>query len=253
MGRTGSLAYGAYLLLIVVPLGCMASLKTWICDFRDIIRPRICPICGSPLNSTEQKLCSCCLLQLPYVGKEDFYDNPSSRLFWGRIPVERVYSFIRYRHDSESHNLLTSLKYRHRPDLGVWLGELIARELLPRDFFEDVDCIVAVPLHWRRHLHRGYNQSIELARGISKTTGIPLLRHVVERVRNNKSQTRMSTHERMQNTQHLFCSRSSLSGRHVLLVDDVLTTGATLLACAQAIMATSEDIRISILTLARAS
>lgn len=230
----------------------MATLCGWLHDFLTVIRPRTCAICGASLNSTEQKLCGSCLLQLPYIGCEDFLDNPSARLFWGRIPVERVCSFMHYHHDVDSHNLLISLKYRNRPELGVWLGRLVARELSPRGFFEDIDCIVAVPLHWRRHLQRGYNQSRELARGISETTGIPLLRRVVVRVRNNKSQTRMSTAERMHNTQNLFRARSSLSGRHVLLVDDVLTTGATLSACAQAIIDLSPDVRISILTLARA-
>ena len=230
----------------------MATLADWFHDLFNFIRPRTCAVCGASLNATEQKLCGSCLLELPYIGCEDFYDNPSARLFWGRIPVERACSFMHYHHDAESHNLLVNLKYRHRPDLGAWLGRLMARELLPRGFFEGIDCIVAVPLHWQRHWQRGYNQSRELARGLSKATGIPLLRRAVVRARNNKSQTRMSTAERMQNTQQLFQARLSLAGRHVLLVDDVLTTGATLSACAQAILDVSPDVRISILTLARA-
>ena len=192
------------------------------------------------------------MLGLPYLPMQDFADNPSSRIFWANIPIEKAHSYLLYRHDSDANRLLAQLKYNHRPDLGRWLGRMMARELRPKGFFTDVECIIAVPLHWRRHWSRGYNQSYELACGVAEVTGLPLLRRQVRRVRNNESQTRKSGEERIQNVQNLFIARPALPYRHVLLVDDVLTTGSTLTSCAKALLQANPDVRFSILTLARA-
>ena len=231
----------------------MASFSTWLHDFRDLLSPRYCAVCGCRLNTTEQKLCSACLLRLPYIPKRDFYDNPVARLFWARIPIERAHSFIVYSHEDASHQLLMQLKYNHRPDLGPWLGRLMARDLMTKGFFETMDCIVAVPLHWRRQLSRGYNQSIELACGIAEVSGLPLLRKHVVRLRNNPQQARnKSAGERMENVENLFLAKSRIPYRHILLVDDVVTTGATLTSCAQAILHSNPDVCFSVLTLAKA-
>lgn len=230
----------------------MTSLKMWLCDFRDLISPRYCAVCRARLNTTEKKLCGACLVGLPYLIEDDFSEGPLARLFWGKIPIAKAWCYIKYGQDSESQNLIHKLKYVHRPDLGVWLGRLMARELRSKGFFDGVDSIVAVPLHWRRQWKRGYNQSLQLALGVSAETGIPIIRRKVRRIRNNESQTHMTTPQRIENTQNLFRAHGNLGCKHVLLIDDVLTTGATLTACAQAIMATSPGIRFSVLTLARA-
>ncbi len=192
------------------------------------------------------------MIKLPYTRIRDFADNPSARLFWGKIPLERAFSFVAYHHESISHELLMQLKYGHRPDLGFFLGAMMANKLLPDGFFEGVDCILAVPLHWKRQMMRGYNQSIQMSRGISKVTGIPLLRHTLVRSRNNPSQTSQSASERVENVENLFCVRRHIPFHHVLLVDDVLTTSATLTACARAILEKEPDMRFSVLTLAKA-
>lgn len=230
----------------------MASASLWLRDFLDLFSPRYCAVCGARLNDTERELCGPCLLELPYVACNDFYDNPVARLLWENVPLERAHSLFYYRHDSDSHLLLVRLKYEHRPELGRWAGRFMADTLLPCGFFDGVDAVVAVPLHWRRQWQRGYNQSLMLARGISEATGLPLLRGWVRRIRNNETQTHKMPAERIRNVENLFRSRPGMPCRHVLLVDDVLTTGATLTACARAMVAANPQLRISVLTLARA-
>lgn len=231
----------------------MATPLTWLRDFRDLLSPRYCAVCGERLGSTERELCAACLMGLPYLPTDDFRDNEVSRLFYGKIPVEKAHSYIRYRNDGPSHHLLFQLKYYHRPGLGVVLGQMMARELFPLGFFQGVDSIIAVPLHWQRHYTRGYNQSLELARGVSEVTGLPLLRRRVVRIRNNQSQTHLSPSQRLENVEDIFSLRRPIPYSHVLLVDDVLTTGATLSACAHAIASVYPKCVFSILTLARAS
>lgn len=221
-------------------------------DFRDLLSPRYCAICGTRLNTSEQKVCTNCLLTMPYVGEMDFVDNPITRLFWGKIPIERGFSYIHYSRGDNSHKLLMQLKYAHRLDVGRWAGRIIAGELLPKGFFDGIDCIVPVPLHWRRRLKRGYNQSEQIARGVASVTRLPLLKSHVCRIRNNETQTHKSADERMRNVENLFRVVRPIPYHHILIIDDVLTTGATLYSCAKAILDAQPDTRISILTLAKA-
>lgn len=229
----------------------MNKVTTWWRDFRDLLSPRYCAICGKHLNPCEEKLCTSCLLQLPYLSIQDYLDNDVSRVFWGKLPVEQCSSFIRYGADDEIHRLVHQLKYRHRPDLGRWLGRQMALKLQREGFFEGIECIIPVPLHWRRRLKRGYNQSEQLALGVSQITGLPVLTGYVRRVRNNKTQTHMSHSERIENVKDLFWVRRPIPYLHVLLVDDVITTGATMLSFAESIVASKPDVRISILSLAK--
>lgn len=230
----------------------MASLRTWLCDFLNLISPRLCPVCNKHMDSNEEKVCEHCLNQLPYTYITDFQDNPVFRLFERKFRLGRTHSYIRYQHDLNSHLLVTQLKYGHRPDLARFMGSRVAREILPYGFFTDIDGIVAVPLHWIRQWQRGYNQSAQIALGISDVTGIPVIKDAVKRTRNNESQTHKTSVKRAKNVENLFQSVSGIPCRHILLVDDVLTTGATLTSCAQAIAQRNPRITISILTLAKA-
>lgn len=229
----------------------MFAFSRWLHDHWDIISPRHCAICGCLLNSSEEPLCAGCLMHLSYVDCNDFYDNPVSRLFWAKIPIEKATSHIFYDHYSDSHRLLVQLKYNHRPDIGLYMGRMMALNLEPKGFFQGIEAIVPVPLHWKRQLKRGYNQSRQLALGISAVTHIPVLRGLVVRIRNNESQTNKSFEDRFENVKNLFKAKHDASLHHILLIDDVLTTSATLLACASAIHQANPDIRMSILTLAK--
>jgi len=235
----------------VYSLNIMKHFSPYISSFFQLISPRFCPICGSSLAPTEQKVCTVCLAQLPYIHYDDFLDNEAARLFWAKIPIERAACWMTYSNDSKSHQLLMQIKYGHRPDIALWMGEMLARELIGRGFFDTIDGIIPIPLHWRRKFKRGYNQSNEIARGVACVTGLPILKNVVVRYRNNETQTHKTADERRENVKNIFKARAKVPNQHLLLVDDVLTTGATLTACAHAIMKQNPGVRFSILTLAK--
>ncbi|TWJ17640.1 ComF family protein [Bacteroides zoogleoformans] len=186
--------------------------------------------------------------------RTDFHlhaDNPVERMFWGKIPLVRASSFFYYRKGSDFRHILHRLKYGGRQDLGETMGRFMAAELLSVDFFRDVNVILPVPLHPRKQKSRGYNQSECIARGISHVTDIPVDVSSVSRRKHTETQTRKSAYERWENVDGIFCLHrpEHFAGKHVLIVDDVLTTGATVTACADAFKDV-EGIRFSILTLA---
>lgn len=217
----------------------------------DLFFPRYCPCCGYPLGAAETMLCAECLVMLPYTRITGVRDNRVARLFWGRLPVEMAYSHIYYHRESLAYPLLMKLKYAHLCDIGKVMGRAIAVQLQPKDFFLNVDGIVATPLHWWRWWKRGYNQSGMLARGISEITGIPVLWGLVRRRRYTGTQTHLDAAGRQKNLEGAFRSGKT-EAKHILLVDDVLTTGATLHSLATAILKENPDVRFSILTLAMA-
>lgn len=217
----------------------------------DLVSPRLCVVCGRRLAPTERVLCAACNLHLPRTGFQfNASDNIMARLFWGIIPVERAAALFYYEAGSKTSNILYELKYRDHPEIGVEMGQLTAREFSETDFFEGIDMIVPVPLARKRQHHRGYNQSMEIAKGISRITGIPISYQVVRRTKFEKSQTQMRQWERQENVANVFEVKDieTLRGRHVLLVDDVITTGATMTACAREILK-AEGTRISLLSL----
>lgn len=173
-----------------------------------------------------------------------------AQLFWGLLPVERAAALFFYEPRSEAAELLYRLKYGNRPDIGEDLGRVMAEEMKIAGFFDGIDVLVPVPLSRKRQWQRGYNQSEMLARGISEVTGIPVVTNAVCREHFRQSQTSLSRRERQENVEGVFVLRRPqlLEDKHVLLIDDICTTGATLLACGTAIQ-TVRRIRISVLTL----
>lgn len=233
--------------------GLFASIHRLWRETGRLLVPSRCVVCDTLLSGSERGCCSRCFSQLPFTGLKGRPGNGVERLFWHRVPVERANAYLYHLPGSESRRVVHALKYHGWRDWGVTLGRCMARDLADTDFFEAIDCIVPVPLSPRRKAKRGYNQSEALAEGVGQVTGLPVNVRAVERVKDNVSQTLLSHHERRENVQGIFRLRDAeaLAGRHVLLVDDVLTTGATLLACAEE-MARAEGVRISILVLALA-
>lgn len=220
-----------------------------LADLLNLLIPRFCPVCGQPLAANDQLLCTACLVLLPYTRWTDHVLNPASQLFLAHLPLEKATSYLYFRDSAQQ--LIHAMKYGHRPDIGYQMGRFMALELKPSDFFQSVESIVPVPLHLWRYWHRGYNQSLQLARGIASVTGIPILHRLVSRVRNNPSQTALPPEERQRNVDNLFRARET-SCHHLLLIDDVLTTGATLCACGKAILRANPEVLFSVLTLAKA-
>lgn len=226
-------------------------INDWFSSFLALLFPRCCLVCGRPLAKGEECICTMCNINLPRTNYHLREDNPVEQLFWGKIPLERATSFFFYRKGSDFRQILHQLKYGGQKELGVIMGRYMASEFLPSGFFKGIDLIIPVPLHKKKQQLRGYNQSEWIARGIVAVTGIPMNTESIIRKKNTETQTRKSTFERWENVDGIFELHSfeCFQGKHVLIVDDVLTTGATTVACASALMKV-QGIRISILTLA---
>ena len=217
----------------------------------DLISPRLCVVCGHRLSVTEDTICTRCNFHLPRTGfHKDPYENEMARLFWGQIPVERATAFFYYEAHAETANILYELKYKHHPEIGETVGRMLAKEVQPSGFFDGIDGIVPVPLAKKRLRQRGYNQSLELARGVSQISGLPIFDKVVSRTAFGGSQTSKGRWERNENVEDVFrlTDEMAVRGRHLLLVDDVVTTGATIIACAKALL-NAGDVKVSILAL----
>lgn len=188
---------------------------------------------------------------MPRTNFHSLEGNRAEQLFWGHIPIEKATSFLHYSKGSPYRKILYHLKYYNCKELGAHMGRIIASELNSSGFFNGVDILIPVPLHKQKEKDRGYNQSEWIAKGISQITGIPLSAGSLIRTVPTSTQTRKSTFERRENVQSAFTSlvNNNLHEKHVLLIDDVLTTGATLSSCALAIKK-YHNVKISILTLA---
>lgn len=231
----------------------MKTLLTWISRILDFLFPRFCLVCGCRLAAGEEHVCCSCLFGLPRTGYHlNPYDNPMARCFWGLVRnLERVAAYMYYYPHSRETQLILQLKYHHQPDIGIFLGRMMATDLMPSGFFDGIDLILPLPLTRNRKRARGYNQSEMLARGISSVTGIPVDTGSVRRVSFRQSQTRLQRWDRIRNVAGAYRlnPKADLSGRHVLLVDDVCTTGSTLTALAE-VLDGIPSIRISILVAA---
>ncbi|MCX7985409.1 MAG: phosphoribosyltransferase family protein [Bacteroidales bacterium] len=221
-------------------------------DFLQLVFPRVCLLCYDTLVVQERFLCLQCKTRLPYSHYWEEKDNPAAQLFWGRVPVEWVIPFLHFTKNGVVQHLIHEIKYNKRHDLAEYLGTLFGN-VLNSSSLKMVDGIVPVPLHASRLLERGYNQSEKIAQGISQSMNIPLLSNVIERRVWKSSQTKRNRYERWQNVKDAFqlVNREAIAGKHIMLVDDVLTTGATLEACALKILE-AERVSISIVTLAKA-
>ena len=217
----------------------------------DLLAPRLCVVCGRRLSLTEQVLCTSCNMHLPRTGFQlNAYDNPMARLFWGLFPVERAAALFRYEAGSGVSSVIYDLKYHNQPEIGREMGRLVAAEFSDAGFFDGIDAIVPVPLARKRQWQRGYNQSLCIAQGISRVTGLPVRNGVVCRTRFVQSQTQMGRWERQENVENVFGLKDAdaIRGRHILLIDDVVTTGATMTACARELLKAG-DVKLSLLSL----
>lgn len=226
-------------------------IKDWLYSFISLLFPRCCVVCGRSLAKGEECICAMCNINLPRTNYHLQKDNQVEQLFWGKIPLERATSFFFYRKGSDFRQILHQLKYGGQKEIGAIMGRYMASELTVSGFFEGIDVIIPVPLHKRKLRIRGYNQSEWIARGISAVTGIYIDTEVIVRRKHTDTQTRKSTFERWENVDGIFelHHAESLKGKHLLVVDDVLTTGATTVACASRLVGI-EGVRISVLTLA---
>ena len=217
----------------------------------NLVAPKQCVMCGCRLAVGEDVVCTSCNLDLPRTNyHEKPYDNEMAKLFWGRMPVEKAAALFFYRARSASSRIVYSMKYLGHPEVGDLMGRMAAVEFAKSGFFDDVDLIVPVPLAKKRQRARGYNQSMEIARGVSEITRLPIVVDAVVRKSFNGSQTEMNRWQRNENVEDVFTLKdgSRIEGRHVLIVDDVVTTGATVISCANELRRCC-DVKFSVMSL----
>lgn len=216
----------------------------------DVLFPRTCHICGNTLTHGVKFICPVCRARLPRTNFHRLADNAMERRFMGRFPFEHASGFFFYSRESDLSQLIQDFKYRRFPGLARELGKIIGEELSVTPFLAGIDMIIPIPLHWRKLAVRGYNQSFQLGLGISDITGIPVADNLYA-TRHHRTQTALSLDARRRNTSGIFALRrpEELSGKGVLLLDDVCTTGTTLSSAAEIITALVPDVRLSLLTL----
>lgn len=219
-------------------------------DVAGILYPPLCAACGEALMRQERVLCLRCLTELPLTNFHHDMENPVAQLFWGRIQVENATAFISLYRNSRYRNILHELKYRGQYHIGTGLGRMFGHALTGSRFM-DADIVHAVPLHRHKLRQRGFNQSDMIARGMAEAMGKPCETGLLRRMMHNPSQTSKSRIERWENVEGIFSvtDAARLQGRHVLLVDDVVTTGSTFEACASVLLAAG-DVKVSLAALA---
>lgn len=215
--------------------------------------PRLCAGCGEALQHHEACLCLHCQLHLPETHYHKEHDNPLKLIFAGRVKVEEVASLLYYKKGTITQHILHNLKYNGQKELGDFLGTYYGRQLAAEPRFQEINCIIPIPLHPRKERKRGYNQSEWIAKGLSRGMGIPYRTDILVRTHFTETQTRKSRFNRWENVKEVFMVQNGgqVKGQHLLVCDDVLTTGATTEAAVQQLL-TIEGVRVSVVTLAAA-
>lgn len=214
------------------------------------VAPAECHVCGAALSVAEEWVCSGCLSRLTPLKYFPGSNNPLVIKLYGRLRFEEAAAGYVYEPGGRIAALIQDFKYRDFPGLAEFMGRLVARHLVASAFFSDVEVVVPVPIHWTRRLRRGYNQAEQFARGVCREAGLEVAD--VLRARFHASQTTRTHEQRAANARGKYrcVNPMAVKGRHVLLVDDVCTTGATVISAAEALRSELPDLRISVLTLA---
>jgi ComF family protein len=221
--------------------------KSYLHDFLALFFPELCSACGHNLFKNEQVICTNCTYHLPYTNFHTDPQNKVVRQLWGRFEFIQANAFLHFSKGGKVQNLMHELKYNNNPQTGYRLGELYGNILVKHEAWIMPDIIVPVPLHKKKLKKRGYNQSEFIAAGLAASLKIPMETGLLFRQSETETQTRKSRYNRYENMRDAFAVNDAekFSGTHVLLMDDVITTGATFEACAQALL-NIEGIKLSI-------
>jgi|ERR1017187_6407582 ComF family protein len=214
--------------------------------------PELCIACGKGLASDEQLICLECRLSLPRTDFHKNRDNPAEKVFWGRFPIEQASAYLYFEKSAGVQQIMHHIKYRGGKETAMLMGRWYGDELMKSVIYKNPDYIIPVPLHKSKLISRGYNQSEWFGKGLALAMNVPLQTEILLRARKSETQTKKTRYKRWENVSEIFevIHPEMLKNKHILLVDDVMTTGATLEACAQTILALNCGTKISIATLA---
>ncbi len=229
------------------------KIKQLLSDFTYLFYPEICSACGNALLSSESIICTSCIYFLPKTNFHDDTENAVAQLFWGRVRVEHATAGFYFHKGEAVQTLMHQLKYNGQKEVGFEMGKIFGYQLINSNSFKDIDVIIPIPLHPKREHKRSYNQSDWIGKGLSESMRIPLETKAVIRNVETETQTKKTREERYQNVRSIFHipNPQQLENKHILLIDDVLTTGATFESCTETILAV-KGTRVSIAALAKA-
>jgi ComF family protein len=228
-------------------------MKSYLADFISLLFPELCPACGESLIATEQLMCTQCRYNLPFTNFHLQADNIVARQFWGKINIEAAYALYYFAKGGKVQNLMHHFKYKGMHRIGNLLGTIAGTQLMQNDKFKNIDYIIPVPLHKTRLKQRGYNQSKCFADGLAKKLTGVVNDNTLVRIRATETQTHRSRFLRFENMQEVFkvTNTKKLENKHILLVDDIVTTGSTLEACGTELLKIP-GLKLSIATIAYA-
>lgn len=231
-------------------------LKNWLDPFSDLLHlvfPRTCFVCKTELASHEKTCCSVCLEQLPYTHYEKMKgESPVDKLFWGRVQLEACFSLLHFEKDSPVQELLHRIKYGSDPQLALEMGKLIGRKVKEHKLLNDSCILLPVPVHHQKRFARGYNQSEMIALGISHVVDLPMEKKLVSKKKHTGSQTRKNRFLRWDNVAENFVvtGNPENSNSHYVIIDDVITTGATIESMILTLKENYPELRFSVISLA---
>lgn len=220
-------------------------------DVFELFYPHVCPICGARIEGREQTVCTACSADAPLTGFELLADNPVSRRVWNLIPADNASAMLYYIHEGKWTRMVSEFKFGGQWRFALSMGKMWGATLARSPLYAAIDTVIPIPLHPLRALSRGYNQSEYLAQGVASALNADLITDAVVRKRHNRSQRTVSKSARWNNAESIFetVRPQILKGRRILLVDDVFTTGATSISCAETILRAVPDCHISIAAL----
>ena len=232
----------------------MIGLKEIKDSFLHLVFPHVCSGCGSDKLNEKSVLCMRCIDALPETNFEMFPGNPVEKIFWGRLPLTGASAQFYFTKESLIQRLMHQFKYKGNKDLGLQLGQMMGERLKRSDRFSQVDALIPLPLFPAKEKRRGYNQATILCKGMAETMKVPVLDKVITRPQHTETQTRKGRIERWKNMEGKFVllNPSIINNKHLMLVDDVVTTGATLEACGNELLK-AENVQLSVATLCVAS
>ena len=227
--------------------------ESYLADFVSLLFPELCAACGESLVANEHLICTGCRFNLPYTNFHLQPDNIVAQQFWGKIQLQGAYALFYFSKGGKVQNLMHRFKYKGIKGIGNLMGNIAGSQLVTNNVFKSVDVIIPVPLHQKRLRQRGFNQSTCFADGLADQLKAPVEENNLVRLAATETQTHRSRFERFKNMQEVFVvtNPDKLKNKHILLVDDVITTGATLEACGSQLLKV-DGLKLSIATIAYA-